>query len=395
MRRVGAAAFLAVNVALSACTPTSAPSSSAEASRTDAPPSPSAGRTTSPPIVSPSPSPTGATLALGDALPLCKVAAPDASDTVTFVASGHAWALNPAGTHLTCLFAVEDVGPFEWGPLGDRALVGGFEVKGVADGPSVAATDTPFMTISWSRPTGKAIVYAPADGTSLKKLHMDGATTEDVSPLPSSTYLSVAYHPSGEAFAFAVEQAGVESIWISSNVGEKPGRLVFSEEGTRFGAMGFDNDGKHLFYAAQHADNHAELHSIDVTDPSKAPVVWDGPIGPTVLDIRPGLRTGTVAWSTGISCADSVAMAQTPAGTVAALPDADEPTRAVGWLGATQLLVAAGACDGPLELSVVDVSIGSIAPLVSGVDAAAVRTPVPTPPAPLPQGTVTEGSGFS
>jgi hypothetical protein len=44
---------------------------------------------------------------------------------------------------------------------------------------------------------------------------------------------------------------------------------------------------------------------------------------------------------------------------------------------------------------VVDVSIGSIAPLVSGVDAAAVRTPVPTPPARLPASVATLGSGFS
>jgi len=171
---------------------------------------------------------------------------------------------------------------------------------------------------------------------------------------------------------------------------------VFSTEGTKFGAMGFEADGKHLLYAAQHADNHPELHRIDVTDTTKAPVAWAGPVGSTIVDIQPGLTAGTVAWTTGgASCADSIAMAQTPAGTVRALPDATRPTRAVGWLGATQLLVATGGCGEPIDLSVVDVSSGSIVPLVSGVSVAAVRTPVPTPPAPLPEPVTALGEGFS
>ncbi len=335
------------------------------------------------------------TLASGTALPACEPALPDAADTVAFVASGYAWALSPSGSNLTCLFAVADAGPFEWGPLGDRALLGGLEVKGVAGGPSLATSDRTFASITWSRPTGKAIVYIPTAGTSLQKVQVNGGPDLDVTPLPSSKYLSVTYHPSGEAFAFAMDQGGAESILISSNTGKTPGRLVFTEEGTKFGALAFDVDGRHLLYAAQHADDHADLHSIDITDPTKAPEVWSGPVGRMILDIKPGLRPGTVAWTTGTSCADSVAMAQSPAGTVTAIPEASGPTRAVGWLSATQLLVATGDCDGLLDLSAVDVAIGSIAPLVLGVDAAAVRAPVPTPPAPLPASVATLGSGFS
>jgi hypothetical protein len=274
-------------------------------------------------------------------------------------------------------------------------LLGGLEVKGVAGGPSLAASDQNFGVITWSKPTGKSIVYARTADTSLEKVLVAGTATQDVTPLSSSTYLSVSYHPSGEAFAFAVERDGSESIWMSSNTGKSPGRLVFSDEGTKFGAIGFEVDGKHLLYAAQHADNHGELHRIDVTDTTRAPVVWEGPVGRMILDIQPGFKTGTFAWTTGTtSCADSVAMAQSPAGTVRALPDVPGPTRAVGWLSATQLLVAAGGCGEPLDLSAVDVVTGSIAPVVSGVSEAAVRTPVPTPPAPLPASAATEGSGF-
>jgi hypothetical protein len=337
-----------------------------------------------------------ATLASGTVLPACAPRAPRASATVTFAASGHVWALNPDGTGLTCLFAFDDIGPFEWGPLGDRVLLGGLEVKGVAAGPDLPASGTAFAAITWSRPTGKSIVYAPVTARSLEKVFVDGSPAQHVTPLESSKYLSVTYHPSGEAYAFAVEFEGGQSIWMSTNTGATPVRLVFSTEGTTFGAIGFEADGKHLLYAAQHADNHAELHRISVTDTSKAPVMFEGPVGPMIFDIRPGLTTGTFAWTSGTSaCTDSVAMAQTPAGTVQALPDTGRPTRAVGWLSATQLLVAAGRCGEPLDLFALDVATGSIAPLVSGVSAAAVRTPVPTPPAPLPAAVATLGSGFS
>ena len=76
-------------------------------------------------------------------------------------------------------------------------------MKGVAGGPSLAGSAQTFTAITWSRPTGRSMVYAPTAASSLKKVHLDGTPTQDVTPFSSSTYLSVTYHPSGEAFAFA------------------------------------------------------------------------------------------------------------------------------------------------------------------------------------------------
>jgi hypothetical protein len=379
VRTSGAAIWALALIALVACTSTPPASPSSAPS----------------PALTPIPPPAGASLASGVALPACTPGAPMASDTVTFVADGNAWALSPNGAHLTCLFPVADPGPFEWGPLGDRVLLGGLEVKGVGGGPSLAASGQTFGAITWSRPTGKTIVYAATGDVALQKVSVDGSPTQDVTPLQGSKYLSVTYHPSGEAYAFVREEDGVQSIAMSTNTGKTPVQLVFTTQGTKFGAIGFEADGKHLLYAAQHNDNHADLHRIAVTDTTKAPVMWEGPVGQTILDIRPGLKAGTFAWTAGTSCADSTAMAQSPSGTVRALPEVAGPTRAVGWLSATQLLVATGGCSEPLDLSAVDVVAGSIAPLVSGVSVAAVRTPAPTPAARLPAAVATLGSGFS
>jgi hypothetical protein len=400
------AALTTVVIIASACAPTSSGTSAPLASSRNAPSgqaarssTPSAGASPAGPSIGPGPSSPATTLASGAPLPACVPRAPRASATLAFVAKGHAWAISPAGTGLTCLFDVEDAGLFAWGPLGDRALLGGLEVKGVAGGPSLAASNQANTTIAWSRPTGKTIVFATADGTRLEKVHLDGAPIENVTPLPSSTYLRVAYHPSGEAFAYAIVRAEGQSIWISSNIGAKPTQLVFSTEGTTFGAMGFDVDGTHLLFAAQHADNHPELHSIDITDPSRAPVVWEGPVGRTILDLVPGMQPGTAAWTTSTksttSCADRVAMIRTAAGVVVALPRAAGPTQVMGWLSPTQVLVGVGGCEGSYALSAVDAATGSSLPVVSGVAMAAARAPVPTPPAALPKNVVIGGSGFS
>jgi hypothetical protein len=67
------------------------------------------------------------------------------------------------------------------------------------------------------------------------------------------------------------------------------------------------------------------------------------------------------------------------------LPDEDRPTRTLGWLDNERVLVAAGPCRGPLDLSVVDAPSGEVAPVASGVEAGAVRAPI-TEPTRLPPG---------
>jgi hypothetical protein len=340
--------------------------------------------------------PTGPRLATGEALPeACPVTTATTAETVAFVANGRAWALSPDRTGLACLFEVADPGPFAWGPLGDRALLANLEVRGLDGAPSRPAQTFEPAASSWGRPIGTSVVFIPPDGAGLEKVHLDRTALEDVTPIPNVRYLNVIYHPSGLAFAFAVK-AGQEALWLSSNVGLDPKRVVFTEVGTRFGSMDFTLNGKRLLYAAQHSDDHADLHTIDLTDTSKAPVLWSGPVGEQILEIHAGPGPRTAAFTVGTSCEDSVAMARTadrPEG-LELLPDEDQPTHALGWLGGLQVLAAAGGCDGPFDLFAVDVASGSATPLVLEVDAASVRTPAPSPPPPLPESVPDEG-GFA
>jgi hypothetical protein len=373
-------------VATFACSSPPSPRSSGLPRSTEPPSSPTQG--------SPSPSLGLARLASGAALPsTCTPGKPRNSDTVAFVSGGHAWALSPDGSRLTCLFDVTDPGPFLWGPLGDRALLGGFEVKGLPGALTLPASELQSGPVSWGRPTGKSIAIVSDDGGALEKVHLNGDALEDITPLKDTRYLNVAYHPSGLAIAFSVQRGVARSIWISSNEGAKPKRLVFSTQGTQFGVLGFGDDGSSFYYAAVHAGGTSVLHELSLENPTEVGAIASAPPGKQVLDIRPGLASRAVAWTVGSSCSDSVAMARGADGKRLAVPGGSKPTHAIGWLDEKRLLVGTGGCSEAMDLSAVEVSTGTSVPLVFGVEAAGVRTAAPTPPPPLPITDASIGSG--
>src|SRR5881396_3121492 len=171
-----------------------------------------------------SPAPVGAVLADGTPLPSGCPKGATASQTVAFVSAGRAWALDPSTNALSCLFAVDDPGPFAWGPQGDRVLLAGFRVRGVAaDAPNLPPIGAQPATFGWGHPNGLAVVFADGPGVPEKRF-MDDGSVEQLSALPSGTYLQIAYHPSGLALAFVVERNGKQAIWFSTNEGDDPER---------------------------------------------------------------------------------------------------------------------------------------------------------------------------
>ena len=307
------------------------------------------------------------------------------AQTVAFVAGGNAWVLDPDSSDASCLFPTPAPGPFTWNPRGDRMLLNGLSIRSV-DGKHLRVATSPTSPLSsWGHPIGKAVVYIPPSGTSLLKVYPGSQRTDDITPVPDVRYLNVIYHPSGLALAFVVDTGDGQEIWLSSNVGEDPVKLVFAVGRTTFGALGFTSDGRTLLYAAVHRDDAPVLHALDLTDPTFNQGLWHGDAGDRISAIFPQpKRSGDlIAFTVGTACGDSTAMLfrqGEPARSLAAAP-----SRIVGWLDARTVLVASGGCGGPSNLASVDVTQDATVPLVDGVDIAAARTPLLGYVPPLPQ----------
>jgi hypothetical protein len=343
-------------------------------------PSASAGTTDSPSVVPA----TGPRLADGTPLPSGCIGGAGASETVAFVADGRAWALDPADGALACLFPVDDPGPFAWGPQGDRVLLNGFEIRGVGgDAPDLPGIDASVSAFDWGHPLGLAVVFADSRGIPRKRYVDDDRLIRLVS-LPPGKYLEVAYHPSGLALAFVVETPEGQEIWLSTNEGEDPQRLVFSEQ-TEFTSLAFSPNGRSLWWTAQHEGGIPELHFMKLETRSGFVTAWRGPEG-TVAD---GLRLAPVgslqAVTEGEACEEHKALVLDRGEARTAMPDETRPTEALGWLDRTMLLVAAGGCGEPVDLFAVD-GLGAQAPaaLVLDVEIAAPRTRVTNPPRTVP-----------
>ena len=81
--------------------------------------------------------------------------------------------------------------------------------------------------------------------------HRQGRAAVDVARWARTQ--SIAYHPSGLALGFIVDEGQRQGIWLSSNEGKDPQRLVFSRPDTTFSSVAFSPDGTRIFWIAQHA----------------------------------------------------------------------------------------------------------------------------------------------
>lgn len=374
MRISRTAMLVAAVLILSACTG----GDDGPAATTNAQPS---GPTTSSPTTT---SPT-TTLASGAALPEgCDRGVPDPRQAVTFVAGGRAWAIDRAGVRLTCLFKVSDAGPFAWGPQADRVLLGGLEVRGVNPAaPSLPAeTGRTPQVFDWGHPIGLAVVYASGERSPQKRFIDDGHV-EVLDALPPGRYLDVAYHPSGLALAFVVDRDGEQSIWLSTNEGLDPVRLVFSKGGTRFTSIAFTPDGEQLVWTAQHAGGFAQVHAMALDDRTGFTDGWRDD-GEQTSNLVLAPRGGLMALDLGTGCDDRTAtIVLSPKVARPAVPDATRPTTSIGWLDRSTLLVGVGGCDEPIDLVAVDAA-GDQTPIVMDAEIGATRTLTTSAPESVP-----------
>jgi outer membrane protein assembly factor BamB len=323
--------------------------------------------------------PTSGTTRLANGQPLpadCPTGTAARDETVAFVADGNAWLLDPANGDISCLFPAPSPGPFTWNPRGDRALLRDLEIQSIHGELLRAASPPATAVAAWGHPIGKAVVYISPSGTRLRKVYPGTQRRDDITPVAHVHYLNVIYHPSGLALAFVIDTGDGEEIWLSSNLGEDPVRLVFAVGGTRFGALDFTADGTTLLYAAVHGDDAPLLHAIDLTNPTINQGLWHGDPGDRISSIatQPDRDGELIALTVGATCEDSRAMmfraGEQPQ------PLADAPSRVVGWLDRETVLVATDGCAGPSNLVAIDSAKSATVPLVSGIEIASARTPL-------------------
>jgi hypothetical protein len=295
---------------------------------------------------------------------------------------------------VSCLFDARAAGPFAWGPRGDRAVLAHLQVKGLPGAPSRPPSAVDPTALSWGRPIGKSIVFVSQDGHRLVKAHPAGGPFGNVTPIPDAEYERVVYHPSGLAFAFVLRRNGRESVWISTNRGKSPRKLVHGRLHTGFDAIAFGDGGTSLYFAAQHVDDRVDIHRLELVGATSAPVAWRGGPAEHVTGLFAG-RGQNFAFTVGRDCRSSRARVVTghrPKGDEL-LPDA--PAQALGWLDKGHVLVAKGGCGERLDLYSVATQTLKPRLLVRGVDAASVRRPEPYPPPPLIPGVLGARSSFA
>lgn len=369
MRTRLAAIAAVIPLMLSACTSdTSSPA-----------PEPSGPSTTGGPTSTSSPTPV-TTLADGTTLPEgCSGGVKD-SQTVAFFAEGRTWSLNPATGVVACLFETPEPGPFAWGPLGDRAVLGEAAILGVGGVVPPASLKTVPTSLDWGHPIGIAIVYAN-EGTGVPlKYFLEDDRTAKLSELPEAEYRQVIYHPSGMGLAFILEDEEGPSIWLSTNEGADPQRLVFSASGTVFTSIAFTPDGRSLIYTADHGD-YAAIHTMDLTDRSTFSTDWrEEDQEASGLRISPDGEG--MAFTSGVACEEHQARYVTGIDTALTLVDDGRPSEALGWLDPETILVGVGGCGEPLDLYARDIHLddSEAVLLVSGVMSGASRAKAPPGP---------------
>jgi hypothetical protein len=306
---------------------------------------------------------------------------------VAFVAEGRSWALDPETGQLSCLFATNDPGAFAFGPQGDRVLLAEMRVHGLsAQAPTWPPKGSTPTVFDWGHPLGLAIVFVSSLGDPLK-LFMDDGHVERLTDLPAGTYQAIAYHPSGLALGFIIDEGPRQGIWISTNEGTDPQRLVFSKPDTEFSSLAFSPDGQKLWWIAQHAGAISEIHWMDLADRSGFSTVLTRGLAATAHGLLLAPTGSLMAATQGLGCTDDQAMIVDAEGAHLAIPEATQPTHAIGWLDARTLLVSRGGCGAPTDLLTAHVSpdrTRSFSTLVTGVDIGATRTVVRDAPTDVP-----------
>ena len=307
----------------------------------------------------------------------CVFSAPAAAAEITFEVGTRLYTVSPGVLPTTCLteLTLDNVGPFQWSPAGDRVLLNSVTVF---DGTQALPTGF-FATntrVTWSYPTGKALIApAVADNHLLWRSAGEPDTRTDISFLERTDI--AAYHPAGmNIFAAGVAADGTAGLFVAGNRGQDP-RLVAALDlpATVITEIAPDPSGSRVYFVHDHANGTFHVHAVDFPGLTPSDVTQaTEPLAELTVGVTPN---AAIAWRIG-DCG-ALTRTQVTGGGVAA----DQPaafaalsTQPLGWLDPQQLVlsVRATGCTGPSDLWIWNIATSAATPVVTGVDNAAVRS---------------------
>lgn len=315
----------------------------------------------------------------------CVFSPPAQAAEVTFEVGTRLYSVIP-GAATTCLteLTLENVGPFQWSPAGDRVLL---NTVTVFDGTQALPTgfDATETGVTWSYPTGKALIGPViADNHLLWRTAGEPDSRLDISFLERTDV--AAYHPGGmNIFAAGQAADGTAGLFVAANRGENPVLIAaLDQPATVITEIDPDPSGSRVYFVHDHHNGTFHVHAVDFPGQTQSDVTQTSePIAKLTVGTT---ANAAIAWRLG-SC-DSLTRTQVVGGGGAA----DQPaafaalsTEPVGWLDSQQLVlsVRATGCSGPSDLWVWNIVTAAATPVVTGVDNAAIRS-VLTSFGPLP-----------
>lgn len=300
--------------------------------------------------------------------------APRAAE-VTWVKDGKLWSAKVDGSDPHCLLEMDHASGLAWGGTGDRVLAGVHTIV-LDDGPhALGAPDERLLT--WSRPTGKALIAKKGDDT-LEKISV---TNDPLIDLYDAETSEAIYHPAGLSIVMVVPAAG-PGVLMTSNTGENPRWVIENETAHAIHDLAFTADGDLLFVAEHDGGQH--VHRLNLRT-STLTVLWEAPLGEHIGAIAASPWDDTTI-ATGSDCHGAGPMHVEVGGKDVDLSGTEvadgEP---IGWTPDDSLVVLTHP-DGDCGTGDLYAVTGTTATLIDhGVDAAAVRAVLPPPPPPPPE----------
>jgi hypothetical protein len=301
---------------------------------------------------------------------------------ITFVVGSKLYGVRPDGTGARCLASAGgEAGVIQWGPRGDRVLLGPAMVLD-ATGRRASGFFPDNPGVRWSQPTGTALI-APslADDRLIWRRSTDAQDRLDISFLDRTD--SAVYHPAGKnILSVGVAQGGMYGVFLASNRGKNPRPVAtVADPATTVHDLAFDTGGTHAFFLHDHAGEF-HLHDLSFPDLTLSDLVTSPlPLSGLVVDDatsiawRSGACTGTT--TTAVWVPESATAVQIGVGS----PRARLSTEPVGWLDGGRLVVMArpSGCDGPGDLWIATASDSPPVLIATGVERAAIRKMAATP----------------